>query len=196
LIGAGPRTADCYQALSVAPTNKYENEGGPGIASIAKLLLGSDDPQADQLAFFKAQILFWLIGATDGHAKNFSIFLAPGGRYRLTPFYDVLTAQPNLDAHHIRRNQFKLAMSVGNSRRYRIFDIHRRHFVETGRAAGLSAQLIGQAIDEIREDFEHAFSDVEQRLPAHFPEAIHASVAASARDRLRHLDTADAELRR
>jgi len=187
---------DSCQALSVAPTNKYENEGGPGIASIAKLLLGSDDPQADQLAFFKAQILFWLIGATDGHAKNFSIFLAPGGRYRLTPFYDVLTAQPSLDAHQIRRNQFKLAMSVGNSRRYRIFDIHGRHFVETGRTAGLSAQLIGQAIDEIREDFEHAFSDVEQHLPAHFPEAIHASVAVSARERLRHLDTADAELRR
>ena len=187
---------DSCQALSVAPTNKYENEGGPGIASIAKLLLGSDDPQADQLAFFKAQILFWLIGATDGHAKNFSIFLAPGGRYRLTPFYDVLTAQPSLDAHQIRRNQFKLAMSVGNSRRYRIFDIHGRHFVETGRAAGLSAQLIGQAIDEIRESFEHAFSDVEQHLPAHFPEAIHASVAVSARERLRHLDTADAELGR
>jgi len=93
---------DSCQALSVAPTNKYENEGGPGIISIAKLLLGSDDPQADQLAFFKAQILFWLIGATDGHAKNFSIFLAPGGRYRLTPFYDVLTAQPSLDAHQKR----------------------------------------------------------------------------------------------
>lgn len=187
---------DSCQALSVAPTNKYENEGGPGIISIAKLLLGSDDPQADQLAFFRAQILFWLIGATDGHAKNFSIFLAPGGRYRLTPFYDVLTAQPSLDAHQIRRNQFKLAMSVGNSRRYRIFDIHGRHFVETGRAAGLSAQLIGQAIDEIRESFEHAFRDVEQHLPAHFPEAIHASVAVSARERLRHLSTADAELGR
>ncbi|WFU85618.1 HipA domain-containing protein [Bradyrhizobium sp. CIAT3101] len=34
------------------------------------------------------------MGATDGHAKNFSIFLAPGGRYHLTPLYDVLTASP------------------------------------------------------------------------------------------------------
>ncbi len=49
----------------------------------------------------KAQILFWLIGATDGHAKNFSVFLGPGGSYRLTPLYDVLTAQPSLDAHQI-----------------------------------------------------------------------------------------------
>lgn len=187
---------DSCQALSVAPTNKYENEGGPGIASIAKLLMGSDNSQMDQLAFFKAQILFWLIGATDGHAKNFSIFLAPRSRYRLTPLYDILTAQPSLDTHQIRRNQFKLAMAIGNSRRYRIFDIHGRHFVETGRAAGLSIQLIGQAIDEIRASFDRAFSDVAHQLPVHFPEAIHASVMASARDRIRQLDTADAELKR
>lgn len=185
---------DSCQALSIAPTNKYENEGGPGIASIANLLLGSDDPQADQLTFFKAQILFWLIGATDGHAKNFSIFLAPGGRYRLTRLYDILTAQPSLDTHQIRRNQFKLAMAIGQSRRYRIFDIHGRHFVETGRAAGLSNQLIGQAIDEVRASFDHAFSDIERLLPAQFPEAIHASVASGAKERLRHLDTANAEL--
>lgn len=187
---------DSCQALSIAPTNKYENEGGPGIASIAKLLMGSDDPQADQLAFFKAQILFWLIGATDGHAKNFSIFLAPRSRYRLTPLYDILTAQPSLDTHQIRRNQFKLAMAIGNSRRYRIFDIHGRHFVETGQAAGLSSQLIGQAVDEVRASFDRAFSDVERQLPVHFPEAIHASVEAGARERLRRLDTADAELGR
>lgn len=187
---------DSCQALSVAPTNKYENEGGPGIASIAKLLMGSDNSQTDQLAFFKAQILFWLIGATDGHAKNFSIFLAPRSRYRLTPLYDILTAQPSLDTHQIRRNQFKLAMAIGNSRRYRIFDIHGRHFVETGRAAGLSTQLIGQAIDEVRARFDRAFNDVEHQLPAHFPEAIHASVVASARDRIRQLDTADPKLKR
>jgi len=187
---------DSCQALSVAPTNKYENEGGPGIAKIADLLTGSDDPTRDRLAFFKSQLVFWLIGATDGHAKNFSIFLAPGGRFRLTPFYDVLTAQPSLDAHQIRRNQFKLAMAIGNSRRYRIFDIHGRHFVETGRTAGLSVQLIGQAMDEIREAFDGAFSSVEGMLPAHFPEAIHAAVVAGARERLRQLDTADSELGR
>lgn len=187
---------DSCQALSVAPTNKYENEGGPGITSIAKLLMGSDNSQTDQLAFFKAQILFWLIGATDGHAKNFSIFLTPRSRYQLTPLYDILTAQPSLDTYQIRRNQFKLAMAIGNSRRYRIFDIHGRHFVETGRAAGLSSQLIGQAVDEVRASFDRAFSDVERQLPVHFPEAIHASLEAGARERLRRLDTADAELGR
>lgn len=187
---------DACQALSVAPTNKYENEGGPGIVMIAKLLAGSDEPFADRMAFFKSQLLYWLIGATDGHAKNFSIFLAPGGRFRMTPFYDVLTALPSLDAHQIRRNQLKLAMAVGNSRKYRVFDIHGRHFVETGRAAGLPASFIAQAIAEVQEAFDQAFLAVEHMLPKHFPEAIHAAVAAGARERVRQLGTANAELAR
>lgn len=186
---------DCCQALSVVPAGKYENEGGPGIVAIARLLTGSDDVDGDQTTFFKAQVLFWLIGATDGHAKNFSIFLTSRGRYAMTPLYDVLTAQPSLDTHQIRRNQFKLAMSVGTSRHYRIADIHGRHFVETGRAAGLPVALTRQAIDEIRHAFDVAFEEVQRALPADFPEAIHASVLAGASDRLRQLDTAESELR-
>jgi len=55
--------------------------------------------------FLKSIIVFWLLGATDGHAKNFSIFLSPGGGYRLTPLYDIVSAQPSLDAKQIGRNK-------------------------------------------------------------------------------------------
>src|SRR5262249_28993679 len=103
---------DCCQALSVPPAQKYQNEGGPGVVAIAELLKGSDAPFDDQRTLLKSQLLFWLIGAPDGHAKNFSVFLLPGGRFQLTPFYDVLTGQPSADAGEIRRNRFKLAMSI------------------------------------------------------------------------------------
>jgi serine/threonine-protein kinase HipA len=53
-----------------------------------------------------------LIGATDGHAKNFSIFLGPLGRFRLTPLYDILSAQPSLAASQIHKKQMRLAMIV------------------------------------------------------------------------------------
>lgn len=33
-----------------------------------------------------------MLRASDGHAKNFSIFLRPGGAYDLTHLYDVLSA--------------------------------------------------------------------------------------------------------
>ncbi|MGH7928066.1 MAG: type II toxin-antitoxin system HipA family toxin, partial [Candidatus Binatia bacterium] len=92
---------DCCQALSAPPTRKYESDGGPGMAAILDLLKGSDDPEADRWLFLKAQIVFWLLGATDGHAKNFSIFLGPGGRFRLTPLYDVMSVQPAFDAHQL-----------------------------------------------------------------------------------------------
>ena len=69
---------DCCQALSFPPTRKYQAEGGPGMAQIFEFLKGSDDPAYDQLIFMKAQIAFWLLGAIDGHAKNFSVFLHPG----------------------------------------------------------------------------------------------------------------------
>ena len=108
----------------------------PGMVAILDLLKGSDDPAEDQKSFLKAQLLFWLIGATDGHGKNFSIYLGPGGTYRLTPFYDVLTAQPSLDDRRIERKQMKLAMSVGKSRHYRVDTIQARHFVQTRRGGG------------------------------------------------------------
>jgi serine/threonine-protein kinase HipA len=183
---------DCCQALSVPPGKKYQNQGGPGIVDILKLLKASDTPTEDQIAFFKSQILFWLMGATDGHAKNFSIFLLPGGRFRLTPFYDVLTAQPGLDAHQIQRKAFKLAMSVGSNRKYRIADIHGRHFVEIAKEAGLGPTPVMKAIGDIQDDAKGAFATLEKALPKGFPQAIHESVKAAVLDRLRSLATAKA----
>lgn len=181
---------DCCQALAVPPTQKYQSEGGPGVADIVDLLRASDEPQEDQLAFFKSQIVFWLIGATDGHAKNFSLFLRPAGRFRLTPFYDVLTAQPSLDARQIRRNGFKLAMSVGDSGHYRIHEITGRHFVETAQRARLPRSLVQRAIEEILAAAATAFDRVRPTLPPTFPGAIHDSVQAAATVRARQLEHA------
>lgn len=177
---------DLCQALGVPPTRKYQNEGGPGVVAMADLLSGSDRPLDDRTMVYKAQILFWLMGATDGHAKNFSIFLRPGGGFGLTPFYDVLTVQPSIDAREVRLNQFKLAMAIGARPRYRIRDIHGRHFVETGRAIGLSRQAIDQAFEDIHQTFETAFQTVERGLHR-AAVSIHESVRAAATDRLGRL---------
>ena len=40
------------------------------------------------------QLAFWLMGAPDGHAKNYSIFLERGDTYITTPLYDVLSVFP------------------------------------------------------------------------------------------------------
>lgn len=178
---------DCCQALSVPPARKYQSHGGPGIVAIAELLKGADSPAEDHRTLLQAQLVFWLIGATDGHAKNFSIFLHPGGGYALTPLYDVLTAQPSLDARQIERKQMKLAMSVGNSNHYRIDEIQTRHFFQTGGAAGLSPSLVRKAVEDIVSRMEPALATLESELPADFPAALHDSVSAGVGRRMRVL---------
>ena len=175
---------DMCQALSVPPSRKYQNEGGPGMVDILALLKSGDIPAQDQKTFLKAQVLYWLMGATDGHAKNFSIFLGPGGRFQLTPLYDVLTAQPSLDAGQIARKQMKLAMSVGSDRQYTIGFIEGRHFIQTAERAGLSAALAQAALEEVAKEAEQAMDAVAKLLPAGLLETIHVCVHKAMKSRL------------
>jgi len=178
---------DFCQALSCPPGRKYQNEGGPGMVEILKLLKAGDTPAEDQKTFLKSQILFWLIGATDGHAKNASIFLGAGGRFHLTPLYDVLTAQPSLDDRQIERKQMKLAMSVGDSRHYIIEEIRGRHFIQTAERAGLPGSLAFGALEEVAVSVENSIKKVEKELPADFPDEIHNSVKRALKSRLQNL---------
>jgi len=182
---------DFCQALSVPSGRKYQSQGGPGVVDLLAKLRESDDPLTDQALVLKSQILFWLIGATDGHAKNFSVFLRPGGRFQLTPFYDVLTAQPAFDAHRIPHRSYKLAMSVGATPHCKILDLHGRHFVETAKKAGIGPAVIRAVIDDVRAKAAGAAEEARRAMPADFPDALHQAVAAAIEARLPRLDTAD-----
>jgi len=178
---------DFCQALSCPSSQKYQNQGGPGIVDGLNLLKASDTPAEDQRVFLKAQVVFWLIGATDGHGKNFSIFLDRGGRFRLTPLYDVLSAQPSLVARQIERKQMKLAMSVGDKGHYRIDEIKGRHFIQTAERAGLPAALAREVLTEVAQRAESAMNSIEKQLPRGFPEEIHRSVKAGLTLRLKSI---------
>ncbi|MDF6720780.1 HipA domain-containing protein, partial [Escherichia coli] len=85
---------DMCQTFGLPSSVKYESDGGPGIARIMAFLMGSSEALKDRYDFMKFQVFQWLIGATDGHAKNFSVFIQAGGSYRLTPFYDTKGITP------------------------------------------------------------------------------------------------------
>jgi serine/threonine-protein kinase HipA len=159
---------DMCQALGVPPTRKYENEGGPGIVEILRVLAGSNLPASDQAAFLMAQVLFWLMGATDGHAKNFSIRLFPGGGYALTPFYDVLSVRPAIENGQLQQKQARLAMAVGDNRHYRLGEISFRHFRQTGRKAGLPDWQMNYVATEIAEGAETALQRAQAATSAEF----------------------------
>lgn len=184
---------DCCQALGIPPTRKYQStvighQNGPSAVDILKLLAASDEPAKDRADFFKSQIIFWLIGATDGHGKNFSIYLRPGGGFALTPFYDVLSAQPAFDKKQIPNNRYKLAMSVGANRKYKILDIWGRHFVETGREAGFGKKQMKTMIDEVLAKAPRAAEQALARMPQDFAPEIHESVANAIEGRLPRLE--------
>ncbi len=180
---------DCCQALSVPPVRKYQTEGGPGIRRILQFLKASDNPEDDQRLFIKAQIVFWLLGATDGHAKNFSIFLYPGGGFRLTPLYDVMSTQPVMDAKQIQRKHMRLAMSVGDTRHYILDTILPRHFMQSAEQAGMSASVIHAVMSELIMQTPQAIATVLEALPGDFPQAISASIVGGMERRLRLLDS-------
>jgi len=178
---------DFCQALGISPTLKYQSDGGPGARALLNLLRASDEPDTDRATFFKAQVLFWLLGATDGHAKNFSLFLGPSGSFRMTPLYDILSAQPAVNAGQIRRNQFKLAMSFGDSGHYPVAKIMARHLAETGSAAGMSAVAIAAIFEQIRETAPKALDAVCAAMPPDFPAPIADGISAAARKRAARL---------
>jgi len=186
---------DFCQALGVPSTRKYQatvegHQNGPSIVDVSSLLQASDESTQDQAAFFKAQIVFWLIGATDGHAKNFSVFLSPGGGFRLTPFYDVLSAQQAFDANQIPHKSYRLAMSVGKSRKYKILDIAGRHFVETGREAGLGPTIIREVITSVLEAAGTATDKAIAEMPNDFSVQIYECIKLAIDSRLGKLEEA------
>jgi len=180
---------DCCQALSVPPARKYEADGGPGIRKISDFLKGSDTPEVDQAAFFKAQIVFWLIAATDGHAKNFSVRLSPGGRFVLTPLYDIISTQPSLDAKQITQKQMKLAMAIGDKRHYAVHTVLGRHFLQTAKTCGLPDKTVLGIIEELADTARAKIDATIAKLPNDFPQPMANSIVAGAKRRLSSLTT-------
>lgn len=131
---------DFCQALGVAGERKYETDGGPGIRAILRQLDTSSRADADKLVFIKAQLAFWLMAATDGHAKNFSIFLERGGGFHMTPLYDVLSAWPIIGngPNQVSPRRAKLSMALrGKNTHYLLHEIHTRHWEALARQSGV-----------------------------------------------------------
>jgi serine/threonine-protein kinase HipA len=175
---------DFCQARGLPPSLKYEADGGPGIHSIADILQGSVNAAQDLRDFMSAQILFWMLAATDGHAKNFSIQLLAQGQYRLTPLYDVISTWPVIGhgAGKLEWQKARLAMSVrGKNSHYRLSEIQRRHFVATALRCGLGAEAEG-LIQGLVDRTDGVIETVTRELPDGFPVDVARPVLEGLRD--------------
>lgn len=180
---------DFCQATGTPPGAKYEADGGPGLTDIAHILQNSETRATDLQTLLKAQLLFWMLAATDGHAKNFSIFLLAGGHYRLTPLYDVLSAWPvtGTRPNQLDYEKLRLAMAVrGKNTHYRLRDIQRRHFNDMALKCSLDTAM-DPLIDELASRVPGVLEAVSQALPADFPPDVFDTVAAGLRNSVRRL---------
>jgi len=176
---------DFCQARGVSSAQKYEQKGGPGIAACLEVLKGGEAFHEDGRNFLCAQLLFWLLAAIDGHGKNFSLFVLAGGRYRMTPLYDVLSAWPLIGTgpYALQYKKTSLAMAVhGKTAHYKLSEIQYRHWETLARRSAVHGAW--SAMLDMTRRLDSALSAVESRLPGNFPAELAHSVFQGVR---RHL---------
>jgi serine/threonine-protein kinase HipA len=101
---------DFLQALGHEFRDKYQAQGGPGLADCMQVVRSySEEPAKDLLHLLRWQVFNVLAGNSDAHAKNLSLVqVAPDeDRWRLAPFYDLVCTRA------IERVDASLAMAVG-----------------------------------------------------------------------------------
>ncbi len=166
---------DFCQATGTSPLIKYENEGGPGLRQIFTLLQQSQQAEADMHTLMATQLLFWILRAPDGHAKNFSIQLLAGEqRFKMTPLYDVMSAYPVMGngPNQWAEQNIKMAMALlGKNKHYMAHKITRRHFNSTAKTVGY-----GESAEPLIRDFitrtPAVIDKVRAQLPAGFSEKV------------------------
>lgn len=145
---------DLCQALGVPPIRKYQNEGGPGVASVGKLLrevMAPDIAEDAVWRFADALIWNWLIAGTDAHAKNYSLLLA-GNQIRLAPLYDIASALP----YGTHERKLRFAMKLGGD--YRVYPRHNR-WPAVARDLGLDREALITRVHELTDVVSDAFAD-------------------------------------
>jgi len=141
------------------------------------LLLGSANPTKDRDIFFRSQVLFWSLAAIDGHAKNFSLFIAPEGKYHLTPLYDIMSAYPLIAKKQLQKQKIKMAMALkGENNDYHWYHAQRRHFMGAAKAANYSTEKAEAILDEMLDKVESVIEKISAELPNAFPRQISQSI--------------------
>lgn len=147
---------DVLQALALRPQRKYEADEGPGVDRIAQLLRSvAGQTAVDQ--FVDATIAGYVLGAPDGHAKNYSLRLAGGG-VSLAPIYDVSTGL--LEARFYRG----AAMSIGGEKLFG--EVEAKHWSKFAGIVGWTPDRVMGRVHQLATAMPDAFEDALGEVPA------------------------------
>ena len=168
---------DLCQATGTAPSRKYESDGGPSMPNCVKVLAGSAKADTDRRDFVLTQLAFWMLAATDGHAKNFSIFHRRGSTFTMTPLYDVISAWPIIGEgpNRVSEHAARLAMALhSKNTHYKLRDIRARHWMTLAQRCGVDG--VWERMIEMAQGVDAALDRVQARLPNDFPVRVWTAV--------------------
>jgi serine/threonine-protein kinase HipA len=160
---------DMAQALGYETHAKYEEHGGPSLGEVSALLRShSKDPARDLAALRDWQIFNYLIGNSDGHAKNLSLLYPLGGTVpALAPFYDLVCVEFIV---RIRAGTYDRAMAFRIGDHAVPEEVGRDDWTKLARAMGLAPKPMLRRLEELalalpnlaretREAFTASFGD-------------------------------------
>jgi len=143
---------DFCQASGRSSQNKYEHEGGPSFAECLKLIQKhSTQPLQDIPRLIQWQVLNFLVGNSDAHAKNLSFLYGLDNTSRLSPFYDLIAihAWPSHVINH------DLALSIGGESN--IHKVKRSHWEKLADDCAISFDLFDNSIGKLSGGIIEAF---------------------------------------
>ncbi|EHT0807383.1 HipA N-terminal domain-containing protein [Escherichia coli] len=101
-----------------------------------------------------------------------------GGSYRLTPFYDIISAFPVLGGTGIHISDLKLAMGLNASKgkKTAIDKIYPRHFLATAKVLRFPEVQMHEILSDFARMIPAALDNVKTSLPTDFPENVVTAV--------------------
>jgi len=168
---------DMCQVLGMSSALKYESDGGPGIKEIMNVLQGAYNAKADREQFLKSVFLFWVMGAIDGHAKNFSVKIEAGGSFRLTPLYDVMSAYPIAAKRQLEWHDLKMAMAVtGKNRHYHWNKIQPMHWLSTAEKCQFPKSEMQMIMTQVFDEMEWVIQAATEKMDSGVPASIYEPI--------------------
>jgi serine/threonine-protein kinase HipA len=150
---------DACQALRVMPTEKYEAQGGPGVADIVSLVRDYSTRADEDIArFMKATALNWAIAATDAHAKNHALLIGANNAVRLAPFYDIISFLPYTEP---ALHRVMLAMRIGS--KYLVRQVGIRQWESLARDCRMERDKVIGMVAAVLDDIPAAAERVKDR---------------------------------
>ncbi|EFB4485734.1 HipA domain-containing protein [Escherichia coli] len=107
-----------------------------------------------------------------------SVNIQAGGSYRLTPFYDIISAFPVLGGAGIHISDLKLAMGLNASKgkKTAIDKIYPRHFLATAKVLKFPEVQMHEILSDFARMIPAALDNVKTSLPTDFPENVVTAV--------------------